>query len=107
MAGGQMLNNTRNIIVGMSGGVDSSVAAARLIDEGYESLGLTMNLFACHRPKDRGCCSTRDRMDAHAVCKMLDMSLHVLDARDRFKSDVIEPFIDDYFEGRTPSPCIP
>lgn len=93
-------------LIAMSGGVDSSVAAARLMDEGYESLGLTMNLFACHRPKDRGCCSPQDRMDARAVCEQLGMSLSVFDARDRFKRDVIEPFIADYLEGRTPSPCI-
>lgn len=98
--------DTNKILIAMSGGVDSSVAAAYLTDRGYEVIGVSMNLFSCDREIDRSCCSARDRMDARGVCELLGIKHYVVDYRDRFKKDVIDPFIDDYVVGRTPSPCI-
>jgi len=93
-------------IVAMSGGVDSSVAAALLSEEGYAVTGLTMHLYSCHREKDRSCCSARDRMDARAVCEKLGIQLKVLDMRERFSKSIVEPFVEEYLAGRTPSPCV-
>jgi tRNA-specific 2-thiouridylase len=98
--------NANKTIIAMSGGVDSSVAAARLVDAGLEVVGLTMNLFSCHRPKDKSCCSASDRLDAREVCALLGIKLQVVDLRERFRSAVIDPFVEDYLCGRTPSPCI-
>lgn len=90
----------------MSGGVDSSVAAALLIEQGYEVIGVSMNLFTCNRPIERSCCSAEDRADARAVCERLGIKHHLMDCRPRFKDAVIDTFVDEYLRGRTPSPCI-
>lgn len=90
----------------MSGGVDSSVAAALLAKGGHEVIGLSMDLFACHRERNRSCCSARDRLDARAVCARIGAQLRVIDLKSRFKKEVMGPFIDEYLGGRTPSPCI-
>lgn len=90
----------------MSGGVDSSVAAALLSEEGFAVTGLAMNLYSCHREKDRSCCSARDRMDVRAVCERLGIPLKVIDLRELFQKSVVEPFVEEYLAGRTPSPCV-
>lgn len=90
----------------MSGGVDSSTAAAILADEGHDVTGLAMHLHSCHRPAKRSCCSARDRMDARAVCDRLGISLQVVDLREDFRRMVVAPFVEEYLAGRTPSPCI-
>jgi tRNA-specific 2-thiouridylase len=90
----------------MSGGVDSSVAAALLSDEGYAVMGLSMHLYSCNREKERSCCSARDRMDARAVCERLSIPLKVVDLRERFRKSIVEPFVEEYIAGRTPSPCV-
>ncbi|MFA5810747.1 MAG: tRNA 2-thiouridine(34) synthase MnmA [bacterium] len=98
--------NSAKVLVGMSGGVDSSASAALLRDQGYEVAGLSLNLVTCHRAKERSCCSAQDRSDAREVCSQLKCAYSVLDCRARFRELVIDPFVDEYLAGRTPSPCI-
>jgi tRNA-uridine 2-sulfurtransferase len=98
--------NPERILVAMSGGVDSSVAASLLAGQGHEILGCSLDLLTCRREGARSCCSARDRMDARAVCEQLKVSYQVLDCRLAFREAVIQPFVETYLRGRTPSPCI-
>lgn len=97
------------IVVAMSGGVDSSVTAALLHEEGHEVVGLTLRLHGgCDRPAERGrsCCTADDVRDAAAVASRIGFAFHTLDQRDAFRERVVEPFIDEYVRGRTPNPCV-
>lgn len=97
----------KKIIVAMSGGVDSSVAALLLKEQGHEVIGVAMNLVSCHRPNTgKSCCSAADRLDAKLVCDAIGIPFMSLDYRERFKQDVILPFVAEYAQGRTPIPCI-
>ncbi len=91
----------------MSGGVDSSVAAAMLVEQGYDVVGATMKLF-CHGTDvpDRPCCSLDSVNDARRVCEQLGIPHYVINLEDRFGSDVIDNFVDEYSRGRTPIPCV-
>jgi tRNA-specific 2-thiouridylase len=92
------------IVVVMSGGVDSSAAAALLIEQGYEVIGVTMHL---HDPGRRvGCCGGDDLRDARAVADRLGIAHYVVDLEAEFRRDVIAPFADAYAAGLTPVPCI-
>ena len=93
----------------MSGGVDSSVAAAMLLEQGYEVVGITMRLWdeECERPAfSRTCCAIDDVNDARRVAEALGFPHYTLNLRERFKDEVVGDFIREYREGRTPNPCI-
>ena len=95
------------VLVAMSGGVDSSVAAAMLVEQGYDVIGATMKLF-CHGTDvpDRPCCSLDSVNDARRVCEQLGIPHYVLNLESRFGHDVVDNFVDEYARGRTPIPCV-
>jgi tRNA-specific 2-thiouridylase len=92
----------------MSGGVDSSVAAARLVDAGYDVVGVTLHLwdYPDETPEKSRCCAPEDIHDARLVADHLSIPHYAFDRRKLFQSRVVEPFVDAYVEGRTPSPCV-
>jgi tRNA-specific 2-thiouridylase len=89
----------------MSGGVDSSVAAALLVEQGHDVTGVTMQLLP-EGDAPGGCCSFEGVRDARRVCDVLGIPHYALNMRDVFERDVVRPFCDEYAEGRTPNPCI-
>jgi tRNA-uridine 2-sulfurtransferase len=98
---------SERVLVAMSGGVDSSVAAALLVEQGYDVVGATMKLF-CYGDDvpDRPCCSLDSINDARRVCQQLGVPHYVLNLESAFGRDVIENFVDEYARGRTPIPCV-
>lgn len=105
------IKNKETVIVAMSGGVDSSVAAALLHERGFEVIGVTMNLWDYDRVggnvnKDSGCCSIDTMDDARAVCATLGVPHYVVNFREQFEAAVTENFISEYLDGRTPNPCV-
>ena len=100
---------TRRIVVAMSGGVDSSVAAALLVQQGYEVIGVTLQLWGkdvCVSSGTRLCCSVRDALDAKAVAKRVGIPHHTLERVETFRTHVIDYFVNSYAQGLTPNPCI-
>ena len=95
------------VVVAMSGGVDSSVAAAVLAGAGYDVVGVTMKLF-CYGDDvpDRPCCSLDSIDDAHRVCERMSIPHYVLNLESSFGRDVVRDFVDEYARGRTPIPCV-
>ncbi len=97
------------VVCAMSGGVDSSVAAALLVEQGYEVVGVTMRLWTEERPDElRGhqqCCSVEDIDDARRVAGQLGIRHYVLNFEDAFRERVVDPFVAEYARGRTPNPC--
>jgi tRNA-specific 2-thiouridylase len=95
------------VLVAMSGGVDSSVAAARLVEQGYDVVGATMKLF-CYGDEvpDRPCCSLDSINDARDVANAIGIPHYVLNLEDRFNLHVIQNFVSEYSRGRTPIPCV-
>jgi tRNA-specific 2-thiouridylase len=91
-------------LVAMSGGVESSVAAALLLQEGHEVVGATMKLWG--GPSDSGCCSVADVEDARRVCQQLGIAHHVFNFTAEFDRDVVEPYVSAHTQARTPNPCI-
>ena len=97
------------VLAAMSGGVDSSVAAARMVDAGHDVVGV--HLALSHAPGtlrtgSRGCCSKEDAGDARRVADILGIPFYVWDFADRFKADVIDDFVASYERGETPNPCV-
>ncbi|MBK5245020.1 MAG: 7-cyano-7-deazaguanine synthase, partial [Eubacteriaceae bacterium] len=91
-----MIKTKKQVIIGLSGGIDSATAAYRLKNEGYEVIGVTFNFF------------NEEKMlkTAARVADQLGISHLVINAQSRFRKNVIEPFIDGYKSGRTPNPCM-
>lgn len=100
----------KKVVVGMSGGVDSSVAAYLLQKEGYDVIGVTMNVWKKEGDemieRKGGCCGLSDIDDARRIADKLGIEHHVLNFRGDFHKAVVQNFIDEYKEGRTPNPCI-
>lgn len=97
------------VVVAMSGGVDSSVAAALLQMQGYEVIGMSIQTFdASKEEKDRfdSCCSISDMEDARRVCEKLGIPHFVVNAVDAFETQIIDNFVSEYLHGRTPNPCV-
>ncbi|MCM1011963.1 tRNA 2-thiouridine(34) synthase MnmA [Brevibacterium sp. XM4083] len=97
------------VLVAMSGGVDSAVAAARAVDAGHEVVGVHLALSRMPgtlRTGSRGCCTIEDSRDAHRVAGMLGIPFYVWDFSERFKEDIVDDFIAEYAAGRTPNPCM-
>ena len=96
------------VLVAMSGGVDSSVAAALMKDAGHDVMGATLKLWSGPggEAPTAGCCTVSDAEDARRVAAQLDIPYYVLDHTDDFKDGVVDNFVHDYAAGRTPNPCI-
>ncbi len=90
------------VAIGMSGGTDSSAAAAMLVDQGYEVIGLTAHMWK----EGSRCCSLEDVERARKVCAYLGIRHYVVNAQEIFTDKIVDPFVREYAAGRTPSPCI-
>ena len=94
----------------MSGGIDSTVAAMLLLEQGYELVGVTFRTFDSIKEsclaREKGCCSVESIMEAKHMAKTLGFEHHILDFRDTFREHVIANFISEYSRGRTPNPCV-
>ena len=96
------------VAMAMSGGVDSSVAAVLLKEQGHEVIGLHMKLY--HGPENesrpKSCCSLDEAIDARAACHRLNIPFYVLDCQKEFRESVIDYFVEEYSRGKTPNPCV-
>jgi tRNA-specific 2-thiouridylase len=100
----------QRVVCGMSGGVDSSTAAALLVEQGYDVIGVTLKLWKhdCFSPDEDQfkCCGSRAAADVRAVCDHLGIPFHLIDDSEAFQKEVISRFAAEYRAGRTPNPCI-
>lgn len=106
----ELIMNKKRIVVAMSGGVDSSAAAALLKAQGHEVIGITLRLWAPSEWNDGdkfgSCCSPRDIADAKDVCRKLDIPHYTMNMEDKFREAVVDDFVAEYETGRTPNPCV-
>ncbi|NQW20229.1 MAG: tRNA 2-thiouridine(34) synthase MnmA [Chloroflexi bacterium] len=106
----QVQYKKKRAVVAMSGGVDSSVAAALLAQDGYDVVGVTMRLFNAPNEKvarlNKSCCSLEDVEDARAVCRKIGAKHYFLNFEEEFQKHVIDYFVGEYERGRTPHPCL-
>jgi tRNA-specific 2-thiouridylase len=102
------VENKTRVVVGMSGGVDSSATAALLQDQGYEVVGITLKLWPqdCVSRAEDKCCGPQAVTDARAVCHKLGIPYYLIDEASEFQKHVIHYFADEYKAGRTPNPCV-
>ncbi len=103
------MNKKKRIVVAMSGGVDSSVAAALLKKEGHDVIGITMQIWD-HSETDHGfgtCCSLGDVYDARRVAEEIGIPFYVMNLEKEFREEVVQYFIKEYLSGSTPNPCVP
>ena len=100
----------KRVVVGMSGGVDSSVAAYLLKEQGYEVIGVTMQIWQdedkAAAEENGGCCGLSAVEDARRVAQVLDIPYYVMNFKKEFKENVMDYFVQEYLAGRTPNPCI-
>lgn len=105
------MSKNGRVLVAMSGGVDSSVSAVMLREQGYEVIGITMKTWDYHRSggdtgKETGCCTVESMNDARQIAVRHGFKHFIVDIRDEFGNWVIDRFIEDYTSGRTPNPCV-
>src|SRR5687767_10659884 len=99
----------KRVVVAMSGGVDSSVAAALLVEQGYDVIGMMMRLWSEESESGTGqnrCCTLDSMHDARRIASKLDIPFYVLDTQDVFKRTIVNFFIDQHQQGFTPNPCL-
>lgn len=98
------------VLIAMSGGIDSSVAAMLLLEQGYDLVGVTFRTFDSIKPsclaKEKGCCSVESIMEAKHLAERLGFEHHIVDFRDTFRHHVISNFVEEYRLGHTPNPCV-
>jgi tRNA-specific 2-thiouridylase len=96
------------IVVGLSGGVDSAVAAALLVEQGHQVIGITMRLYDAQGTTAASgrCCGPRDIADARQVCDVLGIPFYVVDFANEFQETVVDDFVETYLRGHTPNPCV-
>ena len=96
------------IVVGLSGGVDSSVAAYILKEEGYDVIGITLKVWLgdCSETGEHSCCGPRAVEDARAVAYQLGIPYYVIDHKELFQKSVVDYFAEEYAAGHTPNPCV-
>src|SRR6202035_1500490 len=101
---GRWHTGAMRVLVAMSGGVASSVAAALLVEAGHDVVGATLKLWGGE--SDSGCCSVADVDDARRVAQQLGIAHHVFNLTDEFEAHVVAPYVAAHVRGRTPNPCI-
>lgn len=101
--------NNKKVLVAMSGGIDSSMALKFLVDDGFECVACTMNLYdneTAGLSNSRTCCSIEDVLDARSICNKFNVKHYTFNFKELFKDKVIKKFVDSYLHGLTPNPCI-